>query len=75
MAFFSASRFAVLVALLVSILFQALSAAAESSASPAPSPVSDGTTLDQGIAYVLMFAALLVTYIVHPVGSFPFNLF
>ncbi|WOK93908.1 hypothetical protein Cni_G02609 [Canna indica] len=32
----------------------------------APSPMSsDGTAVDQGIAYVLMLAALLVTYLLH----------
>ncbi|KAI5081179.1 hypothetical protein GOP47_0004362 [Adiantum capillus-veneris] len=42
---------------------------------PAPPPSSDGTTLDLGIAYVLMFAALAVTYLVHPIDSLPFKLF
>ncbi|XP_073025062.1 arabinogalactan protein 41-like [Primulina eburnea] len=32
---------------------------------PAPSPTSDGTTIDQGIAYVLMLVALVLTYIIH----------
>ncbi|CAM8917931.1 unnamed protein product [Rhodiola kirilowii] len=32
---------------------------------PAPGPSSDGTALDQGIAYILMVAALLITYFVH----------
>ncbi|CAA2999961.1 arabinogalactan peptide 20-like [Olea europaea subsp. europaea] len=32
---------------------------------PAPSPTSDGTAIDQGIAYVLMLVALVVTYIIH----------
>ncbi|KAL3653606.1 Arabinogalactan protein 22 [Castilleja foliolosa] len=32
---------------------------------PAPSPSSDGTAIDQGIAYVLMFLALALTYIIH----------
>ena len=31
----------------------------------APSPMSDGKTIDQGIAYVLMLVALLVAYLVH----------
>ena len=32
----------------------------------APSPMTnDGTAIDQGIAYVLILAALLVTYLVH----------
>ncbi|KAL4195484.1 hypothetical protein AMTRI_Chr05g64910 [Amborella trichopoda] len=35
---------------------------------PTPStggPSNDGTTIDQGIAYVLLFAALVITYLVH----------
>lgn len=32
---------------------------------PAPAPTSDGTTIDQGIACVLMLLALAVTYLVH----------
>ncbi|KAK1311573.1 Arabinogalactan peptide 16 [Acorus calamus] len=32
--------------------------------SPMP-PMNDGTTIDQGVAYVLMLVALLVTYLVH----------
>nr|KYP58636.1 Arabinogalactan peptide 16 [Cajanus cajan] len=32
---------------------------------PAPAPTSDGTSIDQAIAYVLMFVALLLTYIIH----------
>lgn len=39
--------------------------AAEHSSSPAPAPTSDGTTIDQGIAYVLMLLALVLTYIIH----------
>ncbi|XP_038898060.1 arabinogalactan protein 41-like [Benincasa hispida] len=39
--------------------------AAEFSSSPAPAPTSDGTTIDQGIAYVLMLVALVLTYIIH----------
>ncbi|XP_019058957.1 PREDICTED: arabinogalactan peptide 16 [Tarenaya hassleriana] len=32
---------------------------------PAPAPTSDGTTIDQGIAYVLMLVALVLTYLIH----------
>ncbi|KAF5774789.1 putative arabinogalactan protein/22/41 [Helianthus annuus] len=32
---------------------------------PAPAPVSDGTSIDQGIAYLLMILALVLTYIIH----------
>ncbi|CAN1189571.1 Arabinogalactan protein 20 [Linum perenne] len=32
---------------------------------PAPAPTSDGTSIDQGIAYVLMLLALVLTYLIH----------
>ncbi|KAK1312506.1 Arabinogalactan peptide 16 [Acorus calamus] len=32
---------------------------------PSPSPFSDGNTIDQGIAFVLLVIALVVTYLVH----------
>ncbi|MCL7025897.1 hypothetical protein MKW94_005824 [Papaver nudicaule] len=32
---------------------------------PAEGTASDGTSLDQGIAYFLMLAALAVTYLMH----------
>ncbi|KAG5059015.1 hypothetical protein AAZX31_01G004400 [Glycine max] len=32
---------------------------------PAPAPTSDGISVDQGIAYVLMLLALVLTYIIH----------
>ncbi|XP_058067598.1 arabinogalactan protein 41-like [Magnolia sinica] len=38
---------------------------AQSSSSPAPAPASDGVAIDQGIAYVLMLAALVLTYLIH----------
>ncbi|CAM8886267.1 unnamed protein product [Rhodiola kirilowii] len=51
------------------------SAQAQSMA-PAPSPTSDGTSIDQGIAYMLMLAALVLTYLIHPLdASSSFNLF
>ncbi|XP_074587767.1 arabinogalactan protein 20-like [Curcuma longa] len=36
---------------------------------PAPSPTSDGTSIDQGIAYVLMLLALVLTYLIHPLDA------
>ncbi|KAK7285815.1 hypothetical protein RJT34_20596 [Clitoria ternatea] len=36
------------------------------SLAPAPTPSSDGTSIDQGIAYVLMLVALVLTYLIHP---------
>ncbi|XP_041029075.1 arabinogalactan protein 41-like [Juglans microcarpa x Juglans regia] len=35
------------------------------SLAPAPAPTSDGTSIDQGIAYVLMLVALALTYLIH----------
>ncbi|KAK8470548.1 hypothetical protein PHAVU_004G173101 [Phaseolus vulgaris] len=32
---------------------------------PAPAPTSDGIAVDQGVAYVLMLLALVLTYIIH----------
>ncbi|KAI3860100.1 hypothetical protein MKX03_033800 [Papaver bracteatum] len=32
---------------------------------PAMAPTSDGNAIDQGIAYVLMLAALVITYLIH----------
>ncbi|KAE8699795.1 Arabinogalactan peptide 22 [Hibiscus syriacus] len=39
------------------------------SAAPAPSPTSDGTSIDQGIAYILMLVALVLTYLIHPLDA------
>ncbi|KAL1356683.1 hypothetical protein HN51_008670 [Arachis hypogaea] len=33
--------------------------------SPSPPPTSDGTAVDQGIAYLLMVVALAITYMIH----------
>ncbi|KAF8110536.1 hypothetical protein N665_0082s0008 [Sinapis alba] len=35
------------------------------SQSPSPAPTSDGTSIDQGVAYVLMMVALALTYFIH----------
>ncbi|URD99751.1 Arabinogalactan peptide [Musa troglodytarum] len=44
---------------------------------PAPAPTSDGASIDQGIAYLLMLLALVLTYLVHPLNdaSTPCKLF
>ncbi|KAK8958723.1 Arabinogalactan peptide 16 [Platanthera guangdongensis] len=43
---------------------------------PAPAPTSDGTSIDQGIAYMLMLLALALTYLIHPLdASSPYKLF
>ncbi|WMV43989.1 hypothetical protein MTR67_037374 [Solanum verrucosum] len=55
--------FFVAFALIFSILLP--TAQAQQPYAPAPAPTSDGTTIDQGIAYVLMLLALAVTYFIH----------
>ncbi|OIV97976.1 hypothetical protein TanjilG_14076 [Lupinus angustifolius] len=42
-----------------------VSVASAQSHAPAPGPTSDGTTIDQAIAYILMLLALVLTYIIH----------
>ncbi|KAK8588045.1 hypothetical protein V6N13_086997 [Hibiscus sabdariffa] len=44
-------------------------------AAPAPSPTSDGTSIDQGIAYILMLVALVLTYLIHPLDSSSYTTF
>ncbi|KAL6888131.1 hypothetical protein ACP4OV_009157 [Aristida adscensionis] len=64
-----------LAALLVAIFMPAAAAAAAAQA-PAPAPTSDGTSIDQGIAYILMLVALVLTYLIHPLdASSPYKLF
>ncbi|XP_074325551.1 arabinogalactan protein 16-like [Apium graveolens] len=36
---------------------------------PAPAPASDGTSVDQGVAYLLMLLALVLTYLIHPLDA------
>ncbi|KAE8693864.1 Arabinogalactan peptide 20 [Hibiscus syriacus] len=45
------------------------------SAAPAPSPTSDGTSIDQGIAYILMLVALVLTYLIHPLDASSYTFF
>ncbi|PIA64540.1 hypothetical protein AQUCO_00100193v1 [Aquilegia coerulea] len=52
----------VFLAFIVALVFPV---AIAQSPEPAVAPTSDGVAIDQGIAYVLMFAALLLTYIIH----------
>ncbi|KAL5718867.1 Arabinogalactan protein 16 [Ranunculus cassubicifolius] len=42
---------------------------------PAPAPTSDGTSIDQGIAYVLMLVALVLTYLIHPLDASSYHSF
>ncbi|XP_062208519.1 arabinogalactan protein 16-like [Phragmites australis] len=59
------SRVSVLVMAVVAMLAVAANAQA-----PAPAPItSDGTSVDQGIAYVLMLVALVLTYLIHPLDA------
>uniref|UniRef100_A0A0D9VEH9 Arabinogalactan peptide 16 n=1 Tax=Leersia perrieri TaxID=77586 RepID=A0A0D9VEH9_9ORYZ len=63
------------VALAVFVVGIVMPAAAVAQA-PAPAPVSDGTSIDQGIAYILMLVALVLTYLIHPLdASSPYKLF
>ncbi|KAJ9706125.1 hypothetical protein PVL29_001606 [Vitis rotundifolia] len=55
----------VLMALAVLVFVVALPAVRAQSIAPAPAPTSDGITIDQGIAYVLMLLALVLTYLIH----------
>ncbi|WOL08298.1 arabinogalactan peptide 20-like [Canna indica] len=46
------------------------------SPAPAPAPTSDGVSIDQGIAYLLMLVALVLTYLIHPLdASSPYKIF
>ncbi|KAG2615702.1 arabinogalactan protein 16-like [Panicum virgatum] len=63
---------AVAAALVFAVAMPALAAAQ----APAPAPTSDGTSIDQGIAYLLMIVALVLTYLIHPLdASSPYKLF
>uniref|UniRef100_A0A0D3G4K3 Arabinogalactan peptide 16 n=1 Tax=Oryza barthii TaxID=65489 RepID=A0A0D3G4K3_9ORYZ len=53
-------------AIVIAVLSFAIAAAAQA---PAPSPTSDGTSVDQGIAYLLMIVALVLTYLIHPLDA------
>ncbi|KAM5557539.1 hypothetical protein ABKV19_024758 [Rosa sericea] len=50
------------VALIFAVILPMIHAAAPA---PAPAPTSDGTAIDQGIAYILMLLALVLTYLIH----------
>ena len=51
--------------LLIGVLVLTQKINAQDLSVPAPTPFSDGTAVDQGIAYILMFVALLITYLIH----------
>ncbi|XP_028770314.1 arabinogalactan protein 41-like [Neltuma alba] len=73
MAFFKSCAGIVAISALVFTIFMPFIVQGQSfppAPSPAPGPSSDGTTIDQGIAYVLMFVALVLTYLIHPLDAF-----
>ncbi|TKY56006.1 Arabinogalactan peptide 16 [Spatholobus suberectus] len=56
------------VVIFLGLIFAALMSVACSQSpapAPAPAPTSDGTSIDQAIAYILMLVALVLTYIIH----------
>ncbi|XVF51366.1 hypothetical protein PTKIN_Ptkin04bG0179400 [Pterospermum kingtungense] len=68
MAVSRVSFVAVLAALAFVMIVLPAAVQAQSSApapAPAPTATSDGTSIDQGIAYVLMLVALVLTYLIH----------
>ncbi|XP_057546792.1 arabinogalactan protein 41 [Amaranthus tricolor] len=51
---------------IILVVFSLIFAMAQAqAAAPSPAPTSDGTSIDQGIAYVLMLVALALTYLIH----------
>ncbi|PIA49109.1 hypothetical protein AQUCO_01300157v1 [Aquilegia coerulea] len=58
--------------LIFSIILPAVHA---QSMAPAPAPSNDGTSIDLGIAYVLMLVALVLTYLIHPLDASSYSLF
>ncbi|XP_065017648.1 arabinogalactan protein 41-like [Musa acuminata AAA Group] len=65
-----------LVAVMLLALAIVLPAVQAQAPAPAPAPTSDGTSIDQGIAYLLMLVALVLTYLIHPLdASSPYKLF
>ncbi|XP_009368686.1 arabinogalactan protein 41-like [Pyrus x bretschneideri] len=66
MAAMNSSSFGV-VAIIATFYAIVLPVARATSLAPAPASAltSDGTTIDQGIAYALMLLALVLTYLIH----------
>ncbi|KAK7338019.1 hypothetical protein VNO77_18615 [Canavalia gladiata] len=70
MAFFrAASQVLAIYTFIFSIFSPSLLQSQFLSLPPAPAPSSDGTSIDQGIAYVLMLVALVLTYLIHPFNA------
>ncbi|XP_078439517.1 arabinogalactan protein 41-like [Wolffia australiana] len=61
-----------IVAAFLAVAFPAVRAQAEA---PAPLPTSDGISIDQGVAYVLMLVALVLTYLFHPLDAAEYKFF
>ncbi|KAL8138452.1 hypothetical protein V2J09_004453 [Rumex salicifolius] len=59
----------IIMALLCALSLPSGAQAQSLSPSPAPAPASDGTSVDQGIAYLLMLVALVLTYLIHPLDA------
>uniref|UniRef100_J3M502 Arabinogalactan peptide 16 n=1 Tax=Oryza brachyantha TaxID=4533 RepID=J3M502_ORYBR len=51
------------------LVLAAVAPAVVAAPAPAPAPSSDGTSVDQGIAYLLMIVALVLTYLIHPLDA------
>ncbi|XP_028794712.1 arabinogalactan protein 20-like [Neltuma alba] len=70
----SLRAFLVVLSLLFAIFSVSVVVGEAQSLSPAaaPSPSSDGTAIDQGIAYFLMLVALILTYLIHPLDASSF---
>ncbi|KAL9251625.1 putative LRR receptor-like serine/threonine-protein kinase [Drosera capensis] len=66
MAKVSSRSFALIATLLMVIMLSAVVlSTAQAQPAPARAPSNDGTSVDQGIAYVLMRVALALTYLIH----------
>ncbi|PHT40884.1 Arabinogalactan peptide 16 [Capsicum baccatum] len=66
---------AVVVSMLLAIFSMAFFTVQAQDFAPAPAPTSDGISIDQGIAYVLMLVALVLTYLIHPMDASSYKLF
>ncbi|KAJ7531935.1 hypothetical protein O6H91_14G065200 [Diphasiastrum complanatum] len=67
------TQLSVLLALLIGVIMPTVHA----NVAPAAGPMqaNDGVAVDQCIAYVLMFAALVVTYLIHPLDASGYTIF
>ncbi|GAB2245112.1 hypothetical protein Droror1_Dr00000605 [Drosera rotundifolia] len=63
---------ATLVMMATALLFAVALPYAHAQPSPAPAPSNDGSSIDQGVAYVLMLVALALTYLIHSMDGSSF---